>query len=140
MVTKIQTDKENKFEYLFMALALCISRFTACRPVLTIDGTHFKGKYKGILYVATTMDDNQQIYPIAFGLGNLENDQGWKLFLKELCNVIRSPQDLLLIFDRHISIKNTVEEVFSDATHDLSDFHMKRNLKKYKNDKVTNIF
>ena len=89
-MTKIQTDEENWFEYLFMALGLCISRFTACRPVLAIDGIHFKGKYKGILYVATTMDGNQQIYPIAFGLGDLENDRGWKLFLKELCNVIGS--------------------------------------------------
>ena len=80
MVTKIQSDEENIFEYLFMALGLYIPRFTTCRPILAIDGTHFKGKYKGILYVATTMDGNQQIYPIAFGLGDLENDRGWKLF------------------------------------------------------------
>ena len=63
-------------------------------------------------------------------LGDLENDQGWKLFLKELCNVIGFPQDLILIFDRHICIKNMVEEVFLDAAHGLCGFHMKRNLKK----------
>ena len=58
-VTKIQTDEENKFEYLFMALGLCIFGFTACRPVLAIVGTNFKGKYKGILYVVAAMDGNQ---------------------------------------------------------------------------------
>ena len=57
-VTKVQIDEENIFEYLFMALGLCISRFTTCRPVLFIDGTHFKRKYKGILYVATAMNGN----------------------------------------------------------------------------------
>ena len=72
-------------------------------------------------------------------LGDLENDQGWKLFLKELCNVIGSPQDLILIFDCHISIKNTVEEVFPNAAHDLCGFHMKKNLKKYRKHKHTNI-
>ena len=81
-VTKIQTDEENIFEYLFMALGLCISGFIASRPVLAIDGTHFKGKYKGILYVAAAMYGNQQNFPIAFSLRDLENDRGWKLFLK----------------------------------------------------------
>ena len=72
---KIQTDEENRFEYLFMALGLCIYGFIASRPVLAIDGTHFKGKYKGILYVTVAMDDNQQNFPITFGLGDLENDR-----------------------------------------------------------------
>ena len=75
-MTKIQTCEENRFEYLFMALGLCISRFTTCRPVLVIDGTHFKRKYKGILYVAAAMNGNEQIFPIVFGVRDLENDWG----------------------------------------------------------------
>ena len=43
-------------------------------------------------------------------------------------------------FDHHISIKNAVEEVFPNAAHGLCDFHMKRNLKKYSNEKVIDIF
>ena len=58
MVTKIQTDEENRFEYLFMALDLCLSGFTTCIPVLAIDGTHFRGKYKDILFVAVVIDGN----------------------------------------------------------------------------------
>ena len=33
-----------------------------------------------------------------------------------------------------------VNEVFLDASHGLCGYHMKQNLKKYKNEKVTNIF
>ena len=86
------------------------------------------------------MDGNEQIFPIAFGVGDLENDQGWKWFLNELCNVIGCPRDLILIFDPHINIKNAIEEVFSDTAYGLCNFHMKINLKKYSNENVTNIF
>ena len=65
-----------------MALDPCISGFKVCRLAVAIDETHFKGKYKGVLYVAVVMDGNEKIFPIAFGVGDLENDRGWKWFLK----------------------------------------------------------
>ena len=83
---------------------------------------HFKGKYKGVLYIITVMDGNEQIFPIAFGPANLKNDRGWKWFLKELHNVIGSPRDLIFIFYCHISIKNAVNEVFPDASHGFCGF------------------
>ena len=137
---RIQIDEENRFEYFFMALGPYITWFTLCRPEVAIDGTHLKGKYKGVLYVAAAMDGNEQNFPITFGVGNLENDHGWKWFLNELRNVIGCLRDLILIFNHHISIKNAVEEVFPNAAHGLCDFHMKRNLKKYINETVTDIF
>ena len=57
-----------------MTLGPCISRFKACKAVVAIDRTHLKGKYKGVFYVVVAMDGNEQIFPIAFGLKNLEND------------------------------------------------------------------
>ena len=60
--------------------------------------------------------------------------------MNELCNVIGCPRDLILIFDRHISIENMVEEVFPNVEHGLCSFHMKRNLKKHNNGKVIDIF
>ena len=47
-VKKLQVDKDNRFEFCFMAFGVCISCFrTCCRPAIDIDGTHLKGKYKG---------------------------------------------------------------------------------------------
>ena len=60
--------------------------------------------------------------------------------MNELHNVIGCLRDLILIFDHHINIKNAVEEVFADAAHGLCGFHMKRNLKKYRIEKVKDIF
>ena len=38
------------------------------------DGTHLKGKYNGILFITIAMDGSDQIFPIAFGVGDIEND------------------------------------------------------------------
>ena len=48
---------------------------SCCRSIIAIDGTHLKGKFKGVMFVATTMYGNEKNYPIAFGFGDGENDQ-----------------------------------------------------------------
>ena len=62
-----------------------------CRSAITIDGTHLKGKYKRILFIFPAMDGNDQIFPIAFKVGHLENDRCWTWFLTEVRNVIGCP-------------------------------------------------
>ena len=58
-VKKLKVDSENRFEICFMAFGVCIFGFReCCRPAIVIDGTHLKGKYKGILFIATAMDGN----------------------------------------------------------------------------------
>ena len=67
-----------------MALGPSINDFLSCKPIITIDATYLKGKYKGVLFVATTKDDNEQIYPVAFGFGNGETVRAWTWFLTNL--------------------------------------------------------
>ena len=48
---------------------------------------------------------------------------------------------MIIISDRHISIKNVIASVFSEAAHDLCGFHMKNNVSStYKNPDVTTLF
>ena len=75
-MTKLQIDEENRFEFCFMALGLCISGFkVCCKLAIVIDGMHLKGKYNGILFIATTMNGNDYIFPIAFGVEDIKNDR-----------------------------------------------------------------
>ena len=75
-VTKLRVDDDNRFEICFMAFDACIFDFCeCCRPAIAIDGTHLKGKYKGILLFATAMDVNDHIFSIEFRVRHLENDQ-----------------------------------------------------------------
>ena len=77
-VTKLKVDDDNRFEICFMEFDAYIFSFReCCRLAIVIDGTHLKGKYNGILFIATAMDGNDQIFPIAFGVGHLENDRCW---------------------------------------------------------------
>ena len=58
-MTKLKVDDDNRFEICFMAFGACIFGFReCCRLAITIDRTHLKEKYKGILLIATAMDDN----------------------------------------------------------------------------------
>ena len=34
-----------------------------------VDIANYKGNYRGIMFVALSIDANKQIYPLAFGLG-----------------------------------------------------------------------
>ena len=48
---------------------------------------------------------------------------------------------MIIILDRHISIKNTIASVFPEAAHGLCGFHMKNNVSStYKNHVVTTLF
>ena len=48
---------------------------------------------------------------------------------------------MIIISDRHISIKNAIASVFPEAAHGIYDFHMKNNVSStYKNLDVTTLF
>ncbi|KAH9782063.1 ADP-ribosyl cyclase/cyclic ADP-ribose hydrolase [Citrus sinensis] len=40
--------------------------------VIAVDGTFMKGKYKGTLFIATSLDGNNQLYPVAFGVDDID--------------------------------------------------------------------
>ena len=110
----------------FMALGACLFGFrTSIRHVITIGGTFSKVKYLGILFVATCKDDNNQIYPLCFGIGDSEDDGSWEWFLIKLNEAIGCVDDLVVVSDRHNSIEKVVRKVFPYASHDVCTYHLK---------------
>ena len=74
-ITDLQCVDDSKFLYFFMSLWSSIRGFRRCmRLVIAVDGTHLKGRFWGIMFVATAQDGNEQVYPIAFGYGDSENN------------------------------------------------------------------
>ncbi|KAK2662345.1 hypothetical protein Ddye_000919 [Dipteronia dyeriana] len=45
------------------------------RPAIAIEATFFKGPYAEVLFVAVCMDGNDQIFPLAFGVGDSETNE-----------------------------------------------------------------
>ncbi|KAL0392720.1 UNVERIFIED_CONTAM: hypothetical protein Sradi_2494800 [Sesamum radiatum] len=54
--------------YVFWAFKLCIEVFQFCRKIVSVDGTHLYTKYKHKMLIATAMDGNQQVLPLAFAI------------------------------------------------------------------------
>lgn len=129
-LTYIETDAADHFLYFFMSIGACIRGFkSSMRPVIAVDATHLKCKYKGVLFVATAFDGNRNIYPVAFGIGDLETDAAWEWFLRKLHCAIGDCSNLVVISDRNVSIQHGLRRVFPGASHGICFYHLKGNMK-----------
>ncbi|XP_020424539.1 uncharacterized protein LOC109950380 [Prunus persica] len=129
--THIRTDENNHFVYLFMAVGAYIRGFcSSMRPVIAVDATHLKSKYKGVMFVANAFDGNRNIYPLAFGIGDLETDASWHWFFTKLHEAIGECPNLVIISDRNVSIENVWNKIFPTAQHGICFYHMKGNMKR----------
>ncbi|KAK2646235.1 hypothetical protein Ddye_021430 [Dipteronia dyeriana] len=128
-LTAIHTDLNNNFLYAFFALGQCIKGFqTVIRPVITIDATHLKGAFDGVIYVASCKDEDEHAYPEAFGVGDGETENSWTWFLERLREAIREVGGMLFVFDRHASIAKALSIVYPNVPHCICFFHLKQNL------------
>ncbi|XP_038719964.1 uncharacterized protein LOC120012596 [Tripterygium wilfordii] len=131
-ITHIESDDDNRFKYFFMAIGASLRGFhSSMRPVIVVDGTHLKGKYLGTLFVATALDGNEQIYPVAFGIGDSENNASWQWFFEKLRDAI-TVEDfsrLCIISDRNPSIDRAVSLVLPGSFHGACIVHIQRNMK-----------
>ncbi|XP_077229965.1 uncharacterized protein LOC143862947 [Tasmannia lanceolata] len=69
---------DDTFGRLFWSFGPNIRSFSrTVRPLILIDVTHLRGKYKGILLAATTLDGVGGLFPLAFAVVENENFDSW---------------------------------------------------------------
>jgi len=56
-----------------------------CRKVIGLDGCFLKGATTGVLLCAIGRDGNNQIYPIAWAVIEMETNDSWDWFCYLLC-------------------------------------------------------
>lgn len=120
-----------------MSLGVSIRGFRACiRPVICVDASFLKHKFGGQLLVAIALDANEQLYPVAFGVVDSENNNSWTYFMVKLRQAIGIVPNLVFVSDRHPSIANALSVVFPEAHHGACTYHIKMNIMaKFKTDK-----
>ncbi|KAE8685487.1 transcriptional corepressor LEUNIG-like isoform X7 [Hibiscus syriacus] len=124
-VTHIKTDRDGRFELLFIAISDAIRSFITCmHPVIIVDGAHLKDRYLGVNLLAVAMDANNGILPIAYGVGKSETSGSWTWFMGHLRDCIGPISNLTIISDRANSIDNAVRRCFPDAFHGLCGVHL----------------
>ncbi|XP_020970169.1 uncharacterized protein LOC110268386 [Arachis ipaensis] len=102
-------DSQAYFHRLFWTFPPCIEAFHHCKPLVSIGGTHLYGKYGGTLLVAIAQDGNSNILPVVFALVEGENAESWSFFLSHLRQHVTLQPSILVISDRHNSIKTALE-------------------------------
>lgn len=50
------------------------SLYFSLKSIIMVDDICFKGKNMGIMFVTMMKDDNKEVFPLAYGVGLIEND------------------------------------------------------------------
>ncbi|KAK2653045.1 hypothetical protein Ddye_012901 [Dipteronia dyeriana] len=77
----------------------------AIRPAICIDATHLKGRFGGVMFIAACQDANNQVFSLAYGWDDVECEDSWTWFLKELKKAIGCPTNCIFISDHSPAIK-----------------------------------
>ncbi|XP_070010709.1 uncharacterized protein [Nicotiana sylvestris] len=139
--TSIKRDVQNRFAYLFFAPAASVPGWSYCRPVIAVDATFLKSKYRGVLFVVVSKDANNQIFPLCFGVADSENNEAYIWFFGEMRKKIQVRRELVFLSDRNQSIANGIRKVFPEAHHGICLYHFEKNLKqRHAKAMVINLF
>jgi len=95
-----------------------------------VDGTHLSGKYGGVMLVAAAQDGNFQIFPLAFGIIDAEDEPSWEWFFTKLASCVFDEQPLVIVSDWHTAIKSVCDKVFRWATRGICYYHLQDNMSK----------
>ncbi|KAL2237884.1 UNVERIFIED_CONTAM: hypothetical protein Sindi_0980100 [Sesamum indicum] len=109
----LETNSPGMLNYIFWAFRPCIEGYHYCRDVISVDRTHLYTKYKHKMLVAVTLDANQQVLPLVFGLVDEESLTSWRWFLRMLSKYLLSSEDdrVCLISDSHAGLINAINYV-----------------------------
>ncbi|XP_033136844.1 uncharacterized protein LOC103839506 [Brassica rapa] len=86
---EVETVKNKEGQDVFDRFYVCLDVLrrtwkSTCRPIIGVDGCFLRGKTKGQLLVALGRDADNAIYPIAWGVVQVENTDNWLWFVKNI--------------------------------------------------------
>ncbi|KAK9290183.1 hypothetical protein L1049_008349 [Liquidambar formosana] len=117
-------DEDSKwFKRFFAYFYACIHGFKYCRPMLFVDGTFLKSKYKGQLLAATAKDGNQVV------IIDSETEDNWRWFFENLLEIVGDDRQITVISDRNNVLKSVLPKVFPTAYYAYCLHHLKINLR-----------
>ncbi|XP_035845425.1 uncharacterized protein LOC110893254 [Helianthus annuus] len=125
--------KGNKKLFLrfFVSLLACWKGFlVGCRPYISLDACHLKGKFNGVLVAANSVDGNNSIFPVAYGVLESENKNSWIWFLELLKKAIGTPNGLVISSDMQKGLDIAITQVYPNVEHRECIRHLFSNFKK----------
>ncbi|CAN1295046.1 hypothetical protein LINPERPRIM_LOCUS22696 [Linum perenne] len=146
---KIMVDTGNpKNEPHFQRMYVCFDALekgflAGCRRFISLDGCFLKGLCKGELLTAIGRDANDQMYPIAWSVVEVESKSSWDWFLEQFQLDLDIGEGFGWCFssDQQKGLVPSIAQLFPYADHRLCARHIYNNWrKKYKNPEWQSIF
>ena len=105
----------------------------ACRRIIHIDGTFLKWRMTGMLLVACGRDPNDQMFPIAWGIVDVESKDNWIWFFEHLIDdlALERGNGLTLASDQQKGLIAAVKVVLPYAEHMMCARHVHACWKKH---------
>ncbi|GJV94740.1 60S ribosomal protein L34 [Tanacetum coccineum] len=126
-------DGKIHFKRIYICFKAMIEGWNAgCRKVIGLDGCFLKGTCRGELLTAMGRDGNNQMFPIAWVVVNVENTDNWEWFLACLCEDLRlnCGAYMTIISDGHKGLMEAVKNLLPYAEHRQCARHIYANFKK----------
>jgi hypothetical protein len=139
------TGADNRFHRLFISFFGSINGFlNGCLPIVGLGGIQLKSKYLGTLLSATSFDADGGLFPLAFGVVDVENDESWMWFLSELQKALEMNTEnmprLTFLCDGQKGIVDAVRRKFPSSSHAFCLRHLSESIgKEFKNSRLVHL-
>ncbi|KAL3621037.1 hypothetical protein CASFOL_035949 [Castilleja foliolosa] len=140
------SSSENRFHRLFVSFYGSVRGFLrGCLPVVCLGGIQLKSKYLGTLISATSFDADGGLYPIAFGVVDVESDESWMWFVSELhkafdMNVDIMLPNLIFLSKWQNGIEDAVKRKFPTSRHYVCMKHLSESIvREFKNPRLVHL-
>lgn len=139
------TGPDCRFHRLFISFYASIYGFVnGCLPIIGLGRVQLKSKYLGTLLSATSFDADGGLFPLAFGVVDVENDESWTWFLSELhkaleMNTERIPE-LTFLSHGQKTIADAVKRKFPGSFHAICLRYLTESLgKEFRNSRLVQL-
>ncbi|XP_070008276.1 uncharacterized protein [Nicotiana sylvestris] len=137
-MTKFFCSLEINQKVEFTAVRSCSKRYEL---KCIMDKCGWNSKYCGVIFVAVSKDENNQIFPLCFSVADSENNEAYIWFFGEMRKAIQVHRELFFLSDRNQSITNSIRKVFPEAHHGICLYNFEKNLKqRHAKATVINLF
>ncbi|XP_020258869.1 uncharacterized protein LOC109835298 [Asparagus officinalis] len=136
-ITQLFTSgSDHRFQRLFISFNASIYGFlNGCLPVISFGGIQLKNKYLGSLLSVTSFDGDGGLFPVAFGIVDVETDESWMWFVSEFHKLLEVSTDtiphLTILSDSQNAIVNALRRKFPTATHGSRYGHLSSNIDEF---------
>ncbi|XP_013594587.1 PREDICTED: uncharacterized protein LOC106302671 [Brassica oleracea var. oleracea] len=121
------------FDRIYVCLAALKRTWIAyCRPIFGIDGCFLKTSVQGQFLAAVGRDSNNQLFPVAWAVVQVENTDSWLWFIQKLKHDLKllDGTGFTLISDRQKGLINAVEHELPRVEHRMCARHIYGNLRR----------